>query len=158
MLVCDNTVSVTSTRRETIPEDKMIKLHKAVMAALIVSSTIGGAQAATIKELQGAWAMKGSKCDEIFKKVGKKVAFKDRIAPTSTGLLFTGNKVAGPMAVCTIKQVREKSSRLFAQLSCETLMVVEELTVSFDIPNPSELRRFDLFGKDMYATYQKCNM
>jgi hypothetical protein len=161
MLLCDNIASVTSlqkyeTQRETIPEDNMIKLHKAVIAALVVSGTIGGAQATTIKQLQGAWAMKGSKCDEIFKKVGKKVEFKDRIAPISTGLLFTGNKVAGPMAVCTIKQVREKSSRLSAQLSCETSMVVEELTVGFDVPNPSELRRFDLFGE--YATYQKCNM
>ena len=136
----------------------MDKVRGAVLAVLIVSSATSGAQAATIKDLQGAWAMKGSKCEEIFRRVGKKLEFKDRLASTSTGLLFTGNKVAGPMAVCTVTQIRKKSSHLSAQLSCETSMTIYELSAGFDLPNPSELRRFDPFGDDMYVTYQKCNL
>jgi len=136
----------------------MKKVQTAFMLVLAVLATAGVAKAATIKELQGAWALDGSNCDDIFKKVGKKVAFKDRTASTSTGLLFTGNKVAGPMAVCTITKVRKKSSRWSAYLACETSMVVEELTVGFDLPHPTHLRRFDLFGGNPYATYQKCEM
>lgn len=134
----------------------MEKARTVVLTVLAVLGTMGIAQGAAIKELQGAWALDGSSCDDIFKKVGKKIEFKDRIAPTSTGLLFTGNKVAGPMAICTITQVRKKSSRWSAYLSCETSMVVEELTIGFDLPSSSHLRRFDLFGADPYATYQKC--
>ncbi len=136
----------------------MDKIRGAVLTVFLISLATGGAQAATIRELQGAWAMKGSKCEEIFRKVGKKVEFKDRIASTSTGLLFTGNKVAGPMAVCTVTQVRKKSSHLSAQLSCETSMIIEELSVGFDLPSPSELKRFDPFGDNTYVTYQKCNL
>ena len=136
----------------------MKKVRTAVILVLAVLATASVANAATIKELQGAWALDGSNCDDIFTKAGKKIAFKDRIAPTSTGLLFSGNKVAGPMAVCTITKVRKKSSRWSAHLACETSIIVEELTVGFDLPHPTHLRRFDLFGGTPYATYQKCEM
>lgn len=136
----------------------MNKVRKVIFAMLVVLGTVSGAEAATIKELQGAWAMKGSQCEEIFKKVGKSIQFKDRLAPTSTGMLFTGNRVTGPMAICTITQIRRKTSRLFTQLSCETAMIVEQVPVSFDMPSSSELRRFDLFGGTLYVTYQKCNL
>ena len=134
----------------------MGKVLKAGIAIFAVVATTAMSQAATIKELQGAWAMDGSSCADIFRKVGKQIEFKDRIAPTSTGLLIDGNKVAGPLAVCTMTKVQRKSSQFTAHLSCETSMVVEQTTVGFDLPTPSHLRRFDLFGRDPYATYQKC--
>lgn len=136
----------------------MYRVRVALLVTLFATATGYGAQAATIKDLQGAWAMKGSKCEEIFRKVGSKIEFKDRIASTTTGLLFAGNKVAGPMAVCTVTKIRKKSSHLSAQLSCETSMIVENVSVGFDIPNPSELKRFDPFGENTYVTYRKCDL
>ena len=136
----------------------MEKVRGTVLAVLFVLGATG-AEAATIKDLQGAWAMEGTKCEEIFRKVGKKLEFKDRVASTSTGLLFSGNKVAGPMAVCTITNIiRKKSTHLSAQLSCQTTMIIEEVSMSFDLPNPSKLKRFNPLGDDMYVDYRKCSM
>jgi hypothetical protein len=137
----------------------MKKARGVALAVLVVSGAIGGTQADTLKDLQGAWAMEGVNCEEIFRRVGKKLEFKDRIASTSTGLLFTGNKVAGPMAVCNVtKIIRKKASRFSAELTCQTSMIVEEISLGFDFPNSTTLKLFSPFGDDMYVTYQKCNL
>lgn len=114
--------------------------------------------AATIKDLQGAWTMNGTKCEDTFKKVGKTVEFKDRTASTSTGLLISGSKVTGPNAVCTTKSVKKQKDRLSATLSCTDSMIESDMTQTFKIVDANTFQRFDPFGDNMYVTYKKCDM
>lgn len=116
------------------------------------------ANAASIKELQGAWTMNGTDCADTFKKVGKRIEFKERNAPTSTGLLIVGSKVTGPMAVCTTERIRKNKDRLSARLSCADSMMENEVTETFKIVSQTEFQRFDPFGDNLYVTYHKCDM
>ncbi len=129
----------------------------------LVSSAISfcmatGAMAVTIKELQGAWTMDGTKCEDTFKKKGNKLEFTDRTASTSTGLLITGSKIIGPNATCTSKSVRKVKDRLSANLSCVDSMIESDQTVTFKIVDAKTFQRFDPFGDNLYVTYQKCDM
>jgi hypothetical protein len=114
--------------------------------------------AASIKELQGAWTMDGTQCTDTFKKVGNKIEFKDRTASTSTGLLVTGSRIAGPNAACTTQSVRKQKDRLSANLTCVDSMMENSQTVTFKIVDSQTFERFDPFGDNMYVTYHKCDM
>jgi hypothetical protein len=133
------------------------------VSKMIVSSGIGlclatGAMAETIKDLQGAWTMNGTRCEDTFKKTGKTIEFKDRTASTSTGLLISGSKVTGPNAVCTTESVTKQKDRLSAKLSCTDSMIVSDVSQTFKIVDANTFQRFDPFGDDMYVTYKKCDM
>jgi len=135
------------------------KIGKVIMAGgalgLCLTTSV---MAATIKELQGAWTMDGTKCEDTFKKVGKTVEFKDRTASTSTGLLISGSKVTGPNAVCTTQSVKKQKDRLSALLSCTDSMIESDVSQTFKIVDANTFQRFDPFGGDMYVTYKKCAM
>ena len=131
-----------------------VALLGAAMSILMAS----GAMAASIKELQGAWTMDGTKCEDTFKKDGNKIDFKDRTASTSTGLLITGSKVVGPNATCTTLGVKKQKDRIAASLNCTDSMIESEQTVTFKIVDANTFQRFDPFGDNMYVTYQKCDM
>ncbi|MGH6861681.1 MAG: hypothetical protein ACRECY_15620 [Phyllobacterium sp.] len=137
---------------------KTLLIATSVLGAICLTAIPMAANAASMKELQGAWTMNGTDCADTFKKVGKRIAFKDRTSLTSTGLLVAGRKVTGPMAVCTAKSIHRKKDRLSASLSCEDSMMVNEVTQIFKIVSATEFQRFDPFGDNMYVTYHKCNM
>jgi len=130
----------------------------ALLGAAVCICMASGATAATIKELQGAWTMNGTTCEDTFKKSGKKIEFKDRTASTSTGLIITGSKVVSPNATCTTQSVRKQKDRLSATLSCTDSMITSDQSVTFKIVDSNTFERFDPFGDNMYVTYQKCAM
>ncbi|MEK1888758.1 MAG: hypothetical protein AAAB35_14550 [Phyllobacterium sp.] len=130
----------------------------ALLSSVISLCMATGVMAATIKELQGAWTMSGTKCEDTFAKQGNTIAFKDRTASTSTGLLITGTKIAGPNATCTTKSVHKLKDRLSANLICVDSMIENDQTVTFKIVDAKTFQRFDPFGDNMYVTYEKCDM
>lgn len=129
-----------------------------LLSGLIGLGLTSSVIATSMKELQGAWTMNGTDCADTFKKVGKKIEFKDRGASTTTGLLIVGSKVSGPMAICTTQSVRKQKDRLSARLSCTDSMIQSDVTATFKIVGPEEFQRFDPFGDNMYVTYHKCSM
>lgn len=137
---------------------KTLLVATCILGAVCMAAIPMVAHAASMKQLQGAWTMNGTDCADTFKKVGKRIEFKDRSAPTSTGILISGSKVTGPMAVCTTESVRKKKDRLSARLSCEDSMMVNEITQTFKIVSATEFQRFDPFSDNMYVTYHKCDM
>ncbi|SDP05313.1 hypothetical protein SAMN05428967_1025 [Phyllobacterium sp. YR620] len=135
------------------------RMSKVALLSSVISLCMAtGVMAATIKELQGAWTMDGTKCEDTFTKKGKSTVFKDRTASTSTGLLVTGSKVAGPNAICTTRSVRKQKDRVSANLSCVDSMMQNDMTVTFKIVDAKTFQRYDPFGDNMYVTYQKCDM
>ena len=85
------------------------KFSKVILAGGVLGLCLTtSVTAATIKDLQGAWTMNGTKCEDTFKKVGKTVEFKDRTASTSTGFLIRVIKVSGPNAVFSTKSVKKQ--------------------------------------------------
>jgi hypothetical protein len=136
-----------------------IKIGKiAFLGSVIGLCTVTSVIAASIKELQGAWTMDGTQCTDTFKKVGNKIEFKDRTASTSTGLLVTGSRIAGPNAACTTQSVRKQKDRLSANLTCVDSMMENSQTVTFKIVDSQTFERFDPFGDNMYITYHKCDL
>jgi hypothetical protein len=136
-----------------------IKIGKiAFLGSVIGLCTATSVIAASIKELQGAWTMDGTQCTDTFKKVGNKIEFKDRTASTSTGLLVTGSRIAGPNAACTTQSVRKQKDRLSANLTCVDSMMENSQTVTFKIVDSQTFERFDPFGDNMYITYHKCDL
>ena len=105
-----------------------------LLSGLIGLGLTSGVIAASMKELQGAWTMNGTDCADTFKKVGKKIEFKDRGASTTTGLLIVGSKVSGPMAICTTQSVRKQKDRLSARLSCTDSMIQSDVTAKSSAP------------------------
>jgi len=64
----------------------------AVLMAAIGLTT--AASAASMAEMQGAWAMDGTDCAAVFEKKGSEIRFKDPGSSLDTGIIVSGNKVA----------------------------------------------------------------
>ena len=61
----------------------------------------GSAFAAQMDAMQGAWAMDGTDCTDVFEKAGGEIRFKDPDSSLDTGIIVSGSKIVGPNGTCT---------------------------------------------------------
>lgn len=126
--------------------------------AIALLAAVGGpAQAATIPELQGAWIINSAECSDAFTKRNGRFSFKPKHANADTSFIISGNRIQGARASCTLGSERQTSDGLRAVLSCASRMMVGALPVTFRIPNPDTIVKFDPDFPEIETTFTRCN-
>lgn len=114
--------------------------------------------AASMQALQGAWTMKGTACSDTFTKKGGTIRFRNRTASTTTGILVSGSKVAGPQVTCTTQKVRDSGDYFSAYLSCADAIMFSGISVSFRIIDKDTIERFDSQFPEESVRYYRCKL
>lgn len=125
---------------------------------LLAAAGASEASAASMGLIQGAWAMDGAVCSEIFTGTGKSLRFKDRKSLTNNGIIVAGDKILGPNATCTAKRIRKEGNHLSALLSCSDAIIFGTVSVSFRLIDPEHFEHFDPNFPDISFAYRKCPM
>jgi hypothetical protein len=131
---------------------------------LVTLTTIGSffwplvAVAATLEELQGAWTMDGTDCEETFHKVGTETRFKDRTSSTTTGIIVSGSRIAGPVMSCTAGSIRQEKDHFSVLLNCSDEMMFQSMSASFRLTGQDSFERFSPGFPDMSFKYHRCQL
>ena len=128
-----------------------------IVVGLLVMSVLrpGTALAESLVEsLQGAWTLVGTSCSESFEFSAGKPKFKDRGSSLNTGVIISGDKIAGPSSTCTASHISESQGQYTVHMSCADAIMFSSVTVSLAIIDPQHFNRIDPdFSED---NYQKC--
>ncbi len=128
----------------------------AAVVAVMAGAAVYPVLAATLDELQGAWTMEGTECDQTFRKTGNSVEFVDKGGSVTTGIIIAGNKISGPNATCTAQRTRNDGDRMTALLSCSDTILFDTIPVSFRVIDEDHFERFDPNFPDFAFGYQRC--
>ncbi|RDI57178.1 hypothetical protein [Microvirga subterranea] len=124
--------------------------------ALLFAATGGPAQAAAISELQGAWIINSAECSAAFTKRGGRFAFKPNRRNADTSFIISGNRIQGARASCTLGSEKPTSDGFRAILDCSSQMMVGALPVTFRVPNPNTIVKFDPDFPELETTFTRC--
>ncbi len=123
-------------------------------AALLAASQV---DAASLKALQGAWAMQGMDCNATFKSNGGTIRFRDKGSMLTSGIIITGSKIISPDMSCTAQKVRQLKDRTTVLMSCADAVLFDTLSASFRLTGKDSLQKFDPDFPDTAYTYTKCH-
>ena len=125
-----------------------------VLLVLLVTQS-ASTQAA---ELNGAWAVDGSACGQVFTKENNKLAFKQDADLHAGGLIVQGKKITGTFQKCTVKSLHDDGSNVKVIASCSDGITVSD--VAFDVKISGE-NRMTLSSKEpvpVEMSYVRCSM
>jgi hypothetical protein len=125
-----------------------------VLLVLLVTQS-ASTQAA---ELNGAWAVDGSACGQVFTKENNKLAFKQDADLHAGGLIVQGKKITGTFQKCTVKSLHDDGSNVRVIASCSDGVTVSD--VAFDVKISGE-NRMTLSSKEpvpVEMSYVRCSM
>ena len=114
-----------------------------LLGSALFAASVAGAWADAIEDLQGAWVMEDTECTAVFEKIRGKMQFKDRTFAAEPGFIISGRKAMGPIAGCTISQVKEENDRFSALLNCADAVVARKFSMTFRIINATHFERLD---------------
>jgi|SRR5689334_21394496 len=126
-----------------------------LLLGLAFFASASSAWADAIGNLQGSWVTEDSKCTAVFEKIAGKVRFK-ALNLAQSGFVISGKKVSGPIAGCTISQVKEENDRFSALLTCADSAVSKKLSMTFRLIDATHFERLNVYG-DLTITYKKCS-
>jgi hypothetical protein len=126
--------------------------------SLLALGSASQAATTTLAGLQGAWAMGGTKCENIFTKVGKSVEFQDRNSSLTTGIIIRGNEIRGPLLTCTVAHVHEKKDYVSVNLNCADAIMFDNISVSLQKLDSTTFKRFDPEFPEIHVTYTRCDL
>lgn len=127
-------------------------------AVLAFTAMLSPALGASMEALQGAWTMFGTDCEATFKKQGGEIAFRDRTASTTTGIIVSGSKVLGPQATCTAQKIHTGKDHFSAYLNCADAIMFSGVSVSFRIIDHDTFERFDSQFPEASVRYHRCKL
>ena len=125
----------------------------ALIAAIGLAAT---ASAASMAEMQGAWAMDGTDCAAVFEKKGSEIRFRDPGSSLDTGIIVSGSKVAGPSATCTTSKIHEEGDHFSVLLNCSDAVLSSTVSMSFRVIDGAHFERFDPSFPEFSLAYVKC--
>ena len=128
-----------------------------IVGGLLVMSVLGPlgtALAEPIESLQGAWTLVGTDCADAFEFSAGKPKFKDRGSSLNTGIIISGEEIAGPSSTCKASRISESQGQYTVHLSCDDAIMFSSVTVTLKMVDPQHFDRIDPdFSED---NYQKC--
>jgi hypothetical protein len=124
----------------------------------LAAIVIGTAGAASLDALQGAWAMEGTDCAEVFKKADGDIQFLEANSSLNTGVIIKGSQITGPNAVCTAGRIHQEENRLTVSLSCADAVMAGGMSVSFRLLDSEHFERFDQSFPEDSTKYYKCSL
>ncbi|MDQ6436569.1 hypothetical protein RB623_21165 [Mesorhizobium sp. LHD-90] len=123
---------------------------------LFVLSVTGQSLAASLDALQGAWTMEGTECGDTFKNIGGRIEFNDQGSSLNTGIIIRGATITGPLATCTIQNIRQMQNHFSARLTCSDAIIFGSISESFRIVDENKFERFDAEFPDFSTAYYRC--
>lgn len=128
----------------------------AIVVPVVAFALTSHASAAEMAALQGAWAMTGTSCADVFVKQGAEIRFKDPGSSLDTGIIISGEKVVGPSATCTASKVRQDGDHYNVLLVCADSVLSSTVSMSFRLTDATHFQRFDPSFPDFSLDYEKC--
>ena len=111
-----------------------------VLLVLLVTQS-ASTQAA---DLNGAWTIDASACDEVFTKENNKLAFRPDADLHAGGVIVQGKQITGTFQKCTVKSFHENGSDVKVIAACSDGVSVSD--VAFDMKISGE-NNFTLSSK-----------
>ena len=109
-------------------------------------------------DLNGAWTIDASACDQIFTKENNKLAFKQDADVYAGGLIVQGKQITGTFQKCTVKSLHDDGPNVRVIASCSDGVAISD--VAFDVKISDE-NRMTLSSKEpvaMEMQYARCPM
>ena len=125
-----------------------------VLLVLLVTQS-ASTQAA---DLNGAWRVDGSACDQVFTKENNKLAFKQDADLHAGGVIVQGKQITGTFQKCTVKSLHDDGPNVKMIASCSDGVAVSD--VAFDVKISGE-NRITLSSKEpvpVEMRYVRCSM
>jgi hypothetical protein len=138
--------------------DGMTKLCKALMAAIMLSSSmsvfIGPAWAF---DLTGAWATNADQCNKVFVK-GKsgQVTFAPDSEVFGGGFIAEPNRLVGRFANCTIKSKKDEGEIVNMIASCASDIMLSSVQFELKVVDQNRILRLFPGMEDMQVHYYRC--
>ena len=126
------------------------------VAPLAAIGLATAASAASMAEMQGAWAMQGTDCTAVFEKKAGEIRFRDPGSSLDTGIIVSGSKVVGPSATCTTSKIREDGDHFSVLLNCSDAVLSSTVSMSFRVIDGTHFERFDPSFPEFSLAYVKC--
>jgi|ERR1700756_2747727 hypothetical protein len=109
-------------------------------------------------DLNGAWTVDTSACDQVFTKENEKLVFKPDADLHAGGIIVQGKQITGTFQKCTIKSLHDNGSNMRIIASCSDGVSVSD--VAFDV-KISEENKMTLSSKEPVPVdmqYVRCSM
>jgi hypothetical protein len=125
-----------------------------VLLVLLVTQS-ASTQAA---ELNGAWAVDGSACGQVFTKENNNLAFKQDADLHAGGLIVQGKKITGTFQKCTVKSLRDDGSNVQVIASCSDGVTVSDVAVDVKISGENRMTLSSKEPVPVAMSYVRCSM
>src|SRR6516165_8331912 len=132
----------------------MRTFNLSVLLVLLVTQS-ASAQAA---DLNGAWTIDASACNQIFTKENNKFAFKQDADLHAGGVIIQGRQITGTFQKCTVKSLHDDGTDVKVTAACSDGVAVSDVT--FDVKVSGE-NKFTLSSKapvPMEMQYVRCSL
>ena len=133
-----------------------VRPFAAATLALILSTCL--AHADPLSDLQGAWAIQGSECNDVFSRVGDKTELRKRDDDTLPGFIVDGKSVRGIAGTCDVLSAKGQTTKVTLLLSCKSQIMSSTMTVHLQITNPMSIVQVDPDFPEVTTNFHKCTM
>jgi hypothetical protein len=128
----------------------------AAFAIGIAIITPASAHAEGLDDVQGAWAIQGMECSDVFVTENGRMSLRKRQDDMVPGFIVDGKSIRGGAAECRIASYKPRSDGMSLLLSCETQISFDTLKVTLKIPDADTLIRADDDFPEVTATFNRC--
>ncbi|MGY8669122.1 hypothetical protein Q3C01_43140 [Bradyrhizobium sp. UFLA05-109] len=132
----------------------MRTFNPSVLLVLLVTQS-APTQAA---DLNGAWTIDASACDQIFTKENNTLAFKQDADLHAGGVIVQGRQITGTFQKCTVKSLHDDGTNVQVTAACSDGVAVSDVT--FDLKISGE-NKFTLSSKapvPVEMQYVRCSL
>ncbi|KHJ54520.1 hypothetical protein LA66_13875 [Aureimonas altamirensis] len=134
-----------------------IAMKSILLASAILLGINNAVSAASLDELQGAWAEDGFDCDQTFRMSGNTIDYIDRGGSQDTGVIIRGSSIEGPDATCTAKQIKRDGDVMTVLLACSSHIMSGNVATSFRLLGDGHFEHFENAFPEIAVSYKRCH-
>ena len=109
-------------------------------------------------DLNGAWTIDASACDQIFTKENNKLAFKQDADLHAGGVIVQGKQITGTFQKCNVKSMHDDGANVKVTAACSDGVTVSDVTFDLKISGDN---KFTLSSKEpvpVEMQYVRCSL
>ncbi|MEH2513510.1 hypothetical protein V1291_004864 [Nitrobacteraceae bacterium AZCC 1564] len=132
-----------------------MKTFNPVVLLVLLATQSAATQAA---DLNGAWTVDASACDQMFTKDNNRLAFKKDADLHAGGMIVEGRRITGTFQKCTVKSLHNDGADVRVVAACSDGVAVSD--VAFDVKITAE-GKITLSSKEpvpVEMLYSRCSM
>ncbi|MBR0744684.1 hypothetical protein JQ582_12160 [Bradyrhizobium japonicum] len=126
-----------------------------LVTALLLVTQSASIQAA---DLNGAWSIDASACDQIFTRENNRLAFKKDADLHAGGLIVQGKQITGTFEKCTVKSLHDDGASMRMTASCSDGVSISDVTFDLTISGENNLTLSSKQPVPVQMLYVRCPM